>query len=499
MTSLERAIAEPAAVPGFGDRSPVDGLDRRSLGFLDVLAQSVAAVAPSAAATTIPLLVAAAAGGAMIWSVGAATLLALLVAASVNEFARRMAATGSLYTFVVRGLGRAPGVAAGVALLLGYGFISMFALAGAGYYLAILITRALPDAVISPLLIAVMVGLMAAFVLVVLVRGVRLSTRASLFIEAASVAVILVLVVTLLVQTGPHLQWNVLDPGAASPASLIAGAVLALTAFVGFESSATLSVEARRRFSRVPRAIVWTVLAAGLLYVVAAYSQAVGFERLGLSLGASPSPVNDLTDGFGIQGVGPLLDVSIAASFLACAIASTTALTRVLFSLGREGVLPSSLGRTHPQFRSPHIAALWAVPMVAAVPIASVLVGVSLWGLMQVLIVVAAAGYITAYVLTCIAAPVFLHRIGELTAWGGARSALTALVLTGAVVVYLAQEVATERWIGVAVFGLAMGIGLGLYAVALRRRPWITSTMGMYDEPVVTDVLGGASDSARDR
>ena len=96
MTALERAIASPEPVPGLGRRSPMHGLDRRSVGFADVLAQSVSAVAPSAAATTMPLLIAVVAGGASVWPLALAMGLALLIATTVNMFAKRIAATGSL-------------------------------------------------------------------------------------------------------------------------------------------------------------------------------------------------------------------------------------------------------------------------------------------------------------------------------------------------------------------------------------------------------------------
>ena len=52
------------------------------------------------------------------------------------------------------------------------------------------------------------------------------------------------------------------------------------------------------------------------------------------------------------------------------------------------------------------------------------LAGVDVWGAMEATIVVPPPGYIVAYVLVCVAAPVFLRRIGELTA----GSALTAIV-----------------------------------------------------------------------
>ncbi|MGA1836216.1 APC family permease [Herbiconiux sp. 11R-BC] len=493
MTALERAIADPPPVPGFGTRSPVDGLERRSVGFVDVLAQSVSAVAPSAAATTIPMLVAVVAGGATLWALGVAMLLSLLVAVTVNQFTRRIAATGSLYTYVSRGLGTGAGFVAGSAMLIGYGFIAMFALAGAGYYLAILLGRVWPGIPQTPLFAVALIAAMALVVLVVIIRGIRLSTRLTLLIETVSVGIILVLVVTLLVQTGPAIDWSAFSLAGSTPANFAVGAVLALTAFVGFESSSTLGVEARRPFASVPRAIVWTVIVSGSLYLVATYSQIVGFNALGLDLTSSASPVNDLAGAYGVEWMGLLLDVSIATSFLACAIASTTALARVLFAMGREGVVPPAFGATHRRFSTPHVAAAVSVPVVALVPMIGIALGWGLWETMETLIVVAAAGYITAYVLVCVAAPVFLRRIGELTAGVAVRAFAAAALLAAGVVVYLVVESASARWIGVVVFLLLLAAGCAYYFARRRRHPWLIETIGVYDVPVAADVLGGAA------
>ena len=96
MTALERAISDPPLVTGVLDRSPVSGLARRSIGFVDVLAQSVSAAVPSAAAITIPSIVATVAGNGSLRAVAGTLMLSLLVATTVNQSTRRMSATGSL-------------------------------------------------------------------------------------------------------------------------------------------------------------------------------------------------------------------------------------------------------------------------------------------------------------------------------------------------------------------------------------------------------------------
>lgn len=489
MTALDRAIARPSPVRGFGARSPLDGLDRRSVSFADVLAQSVAAVAPSAAATTVVVLVAGVAGVATVPAMLTAGLLALMVASTINQFTKRMAAAGSLYTFVSKGLGSGAALAAGAAIVIGYGFIAVFALLGGAHYLTMLIRGLWPEFGGVWGVAAVLVAEVAVLTLV-LVRGIRVSSRVALVVELVSVVIIVVLLVVLLVQIGPVDVSAVVPTEGFSIAGFAAGAVLALTALVGFESAATLGVEARAPLRNIPRAIVATVLFSGGLYLLAAYTQVAGFHSLGRELGDGDSPINVLASAYGVAELGILIDLGIAASFLACAIASTTALTRVLFSLGRDGIAPRALGSVHPRYRTPIGAIRVAVPIVAIAPIAAVLAGVGVWEAMEAVIAVSAAGYIGAYVLVCVAAPVFLHRIGELTVRTGLVAITSALVLAAGLVAYLVF-VGVEGNPG-APLALIVAVAAALI-VAWRRRRGEASLAGIgaYDEPVASEVLGG--------
>ncbi|WP_396667339.1 APC family permease [Microbacterium sp. R86528] len=497
MSALERAIARPQPVHGFGSRSPLDGLDRRSVGFADVLAQSVAAVAPSAAATTVVLLVAGVAGSAAVLAVAVAGVLALLIASTINQFAKRMATAGSIYTFVSKGLGSGAAVVAGAAIMIGYGFISVFALLGGAHYLTLLISALWPSFG-GPLATTATLAGQAAVLAIVLVRGIRLSSRLALVVELVSVAIIVALFIALLVQIGPIDLSAIVALDDLSAAGLAAGAVLALTAFVGFESAATLGVEARSPLRNIPRAIVGTVLVSAVLYVLAAYTQIAGFAALGQSFAQSTSPVNDLADAFGAAQLGVLIDLGITGSFLACAIASTTALTRLLFSMGRDGVAPRAFGKVHARHRTPIVAIGVAVPLVTLGSVLAVLTGNSPWEAMQAVIAISATGYIVAYALVCIAAPVFLRRIGENTFASTLIAIVSTIALAGGLLIYLAYE-GMRGNLGVTVALVVAAIAACLVAWRLRRGAASLAGIGTYDEPIAAHVLGGVNDAHRGR
>lgn len=491
MTALDRAIAHPPRVPGVSDRSPVAGLDRRSLGFLDVLAQSVSAVAPSAAAITIPAIVAAVAGNATVWSLAGALILALLVGSTINQFTRRMSTAGSLYTFVSKGLGGGAAFFTATSMLIGYAFVVMFSLAGSGVFLATLIGHVVSGAATSELLVAVLIVALGALCFLVLARGIRLSTRVTLLVELGSVALIMALTIAMLLRQGVTIDFAVLDLGAVSPGNFATGVVLALMAFVGFESAATLGVEARRPFASIPRSIIWTVGASGALYLLASYSQLLGFQTLGRSITASASPINDLATAYGLPWMGIGLDASIAASFFACAIASTTALVRLMFSLARDGVIPAAFGRTHTRRHTPIVAVSVAMPVLTVVPVIAIALGHSVWGAMGVLLTCSVSGYITSYVLVSVAAFAFLRRIGELTFWVGLRALATGALLAVGLVVYLVSRSAGQEVVGVWVFLGVAAVGILLFVAVWRRKPGISDAIGVFDETISGDVLGG--------
>jgi amino acid transporter len=491
MTALDRAIAQPRPVHEFAATSPLDGLHRRSVGFADVLAQSVAAVAPTAAATTVILLVAGAAGDQTVLAVAIATVLALLVARTVNQFARRLAATGSLYTYAARGLGPIAALTTGAAIVVGYGFIAVFALLGGAHYLTLLLARIWPGGG-QPAAAIVALLAEAAVLAVVLVRGIRLSSRVALVVEIVSVAVVVALLIALLVAGGGLDLAAMVPTGPFSITATAAGAALALTAFVGFESAATLGVEARAPLRTIPRAVVGTVLVAGSLYLLAAAAQVSGFAELGRDLGSSTAPVDELAGAFGLGGWSGAADAGIAASFLACAIASTTALTRVLFAMSRDGVAPRALGRTHPHHRTPIGAVRVVVPVVTALPVAIVAAGVMPWDAMGAVIVISASGYIVAYAIVCIAAVRFLRRIGESTVGGTVTSMVAAVSIATCLAVYLVVEAEAGNagvWLSL---GIAVVVAAGI-AWWTRRGHATLTAVGRYDEPVADQVLGGVA------
>ena len=488
LSALGRAIAQPPTVAGVAPSNAMSGLERRTVGFVDVLAQSIGAVAPAAGTATMPALIFAQTGSSMLVAILAAWLLTLCVGATLNQFALRIAAPGSLYTFATQGLGAGAGFATAAALLVGYGFISMFGLVGAAYFLQHFAAVFAGPWAMAPGVTAGALVAIGAVCLVVLRRGIRISARVTLVIELLAIVVMLALLGIVLAHLSPAQLAAPLVAGLPTAGGFIAGTAVAITAFVGFESAAALGREAARPFLTIPRTIRWTVLGVGAVYLLSSYTQLAGAGAYG-PVFEGGSTVSTLANDSHVAAVGTLLDLGLAASFTACAIASLTALARVVFTLGREGVLPVRMGRVDPQRKTPFTALGIAVLLTVAVPLGLVLGGFTPWQALQCLIVVAAAGYIVAYVMASASLPVFLRRIGEATWRADALAAIAAIGLAVLLVSYLVVTAPSQPLAVMLVGALALAAGLA-YLLLRMTRARVLERAGLHDHATTSDLLG---------
>jgi amino acid transporter len=245
--------------------------------------------------------------------------------------------------------------------------------------------------------------------------------------------------------------------------------------------------EARKPFVTVPRAIRWTPIAVGLLYVFAAAMQSTQTIRAGI--GSVPIVLTlPASAGAGSTALSIAMELGITASWFACIIGSTTALSRTLFAMGREGVVPGVVGSTNRRFHTPHVALLLAMPVIVVVPLVYLWVTGSSREVLIGLLAVSAHGYVGAYLLVCLATPAFLRRIGELTRLPLVIGVATAVLMV-AIIIWAALTLESPVWIATAVYAGLLAAGFALYAFRLRRVPALSERVGVFDETTEGDLL----------
>lgn len=406
-------------------RAHSGGLAAGTMSGPEVMAQSVAGIAPSAVMATGPALVAGSAGGGALYSYLAATVVLLLVSWCVSQFARLHNSAGSLYEWIGMAFGRGTGFLGGTGLVIGYVGIAIGSLAGAVLFLGSLLGSAGIDVTSTPAEVALYVVL-GALAAIAMVRGIQLSTRVGLLLEVVSITAILGVIIVVLAQSG--LSTAPFHPAGGVTASGVAiGMVLAILGFVGFESAASLGVEARDPKRMVPRAVIGSAALAGVLYLISAYTQLLGFHGDTAALSTSSSALNELAGRAGVAPLGHVVDAGAALSFFACVTGSLNAAGRTVFTMGRDDLLGRHLGTAHHKHQTPHVALYALTALTAVVPVVLTVTGLSPLEIVGYLGTIGTFGYMLAYLLMCVATPVFLAKFGVTWFRAAAVGGLAAL------------------------------------------------------------------------
>jgi amino acid transporter len=152
--------------------------------------------------------------------------------------------------------------------------------------------------------------------------------------------------------------------------------VFAILAFIGFEAASPLGEEAKNPRRTIPLAVVGSALAIGLFYVLCAYAWVfgAGFNNF-VDQATGADPWRNLGKVFWSTG-WILVFLAIVNSIAANSNAAVNAATRVFYALARNGLAPRQFARTHPRFKTPHVAIIW---MTAFALVASLILGWK-WG-----------------------------------------------------------------------------------------------------------------------
>jgi amino acid transporter len=381
-------------------------LQKRVLTFPEVLAQSVANMAPSAAMALLPLFVFLNAGNGAWLSFGISIIVLLIVAYCAAQFATRINSAGSFYVWVTRAIGPGAGSAAGWGLVLGYLFTGIACVLGFEIYGDNLLVGwgLSPGNHVVRAILYVAGGLAPA---IMAVSDIKISQRVAFILESVSVTIILILCIAVYVHSGGVIDTHQLSLKGAAPGGIVVGMVLAIFAFVGFESAGALGQEARNPARSVPRAIMWSCGIIGVFYLIVVYAQIYGFGDA--AFGKASAPLPQLASVVGLGELGHFIAIGITCSMFACALACLTAGSRMLLSFGHDGLLPKVFTHTSKYTKAPSVS-IWAVAVpMTIIPIAYIVAGSSDASLSSVAGTLATYGF----TLVALAAPIYLAKLNE--------------------------------------------------------------------------------------
>jgi amino acid transporter len=374
------------------------------------MAQSVALISPTMTAVLIIPLCFADAGQGTWLAYAFGTLMLLFVVLCLNQFAKRSALPGSMYGYTAKGLGPAAGVMSGWSLIWCYLFIGVAGLTGFSIFAAQLVSSMGIHTTIPPV---IFFCLSAAVCWFVAYKDIKISSLLTLLFEAASVGCIVALACVILFKHGFPTDTAQLKVQGMTLHDLSLAVVITVFSLVGFESATTLGGEARKPLVNIPRAVIASLLITGIFMVFMSYVEVFGAAHHHANLGNLSAPLTFLSKAYGVSFFKVPVAIGAMVSFFSLTLSCLNAGSRIIFPMAHHTVFPRAMGRVHPENRTPHVAITSFILLILAVPcVLEIFTNpLTTFGDGGTL---AAFGFLTAYYLISIAAPVYLKKRGQL-------------------------------------------------------------------------------------
>ena len=201
--------------------------------------------------------------------------------------------------------------------------------------------QAIPAVPVRRILIWFVVSvLFTAGAMVMMIRGVAVSTKLAGFFFVFELVVLLVVAVATLIMNGGHLSFAPFEPKNITNgfSGLAAGFPLAVYLFIGWENSAALAEETDNPRRNVPRAVFMSIALMAVTYLLLAYSTVSGFNYNGKALASAEIPF--ITVAHDVAGwLAFFAYMAGMTSTLGVLIAAVNSQCRLIFNAGREGLL----------------------------------------------------------------------------------------------------------------------------------------------------------------
>lgn len=267
----------------------------------------------------------------------ALTLVVMLFTArSYGKMARAFPVSGSAYAYVSGSFGPALGFLSGWSLMLDYMFLPMINYLVIGIFLG----AALPAV---PVWVIILTSIL--LVTVVNLSGITSIARANIVIVGVQAIFIAVFVILAAVELSGTGHVDPLAPlrgaGDVGVNGLFSGAAILCLSFLGFDAVSTFAEESKDAKTLVPRAIMLTTLIAGVTFIGLAY----------LSYLVLPTATFVDVDAASLEVVakagGQFLSIFFTAAYVAgslgSALTSQASVSRIIYAMGRDGVLPTKV------------------------------------------------------------------------------------------------------------------------------------------------------------
>lgn len=247
-----------------------------------------------------------------------------------------------------------------------------------------------------------------------------------------------------------------MDPSMYGVMGILSGAALVFFAFIGFDVVATTAEEAHEPQRTIPRGILGGLAVVTVLYILVTIVVTGMVSYTELAESDSPS----LTTAFVLVGAdwaGRIISVGILVGLTSVLMVLLLGLTRVVFAMSRDGLLPRGMSRTSPRFRTP------ARLQIGAGVVVALIAGLSDVELLEEMINI---GTLSAFVLVSFGVPILRKRRPDLARGFRVPWSPALPIISGAACIWLMLNLTALTWVRFAVWLL---LGIVIYAVYSYR------------------------------
>jgi amino acid transporter len=308
-----------------------------------------------------------------------ATIVLTIFSVGYIEMSRRVTAAGGFYSFITHGFGPVVGMGTAALISLCYVIFCAAVIGVTSYFASVSFNDWFGVDVPAWLIMGAIVAITAVLAwfhieLTAKILGVFLITE---------LLGLLIFGFAILFQGGDdgiHLApLNPLElsgnPGAVKAFGAAALGVALFGAFwswVGFEMAPNYAEESRNPRRIGAQAMYASVIGLGILYIFISWMFVTGWGQANAAqavadqfAGKYGSAFYPLTDRYVGSGLTTIFEILIITGSFACQLAFYNTASRYFYAMGREGLVPAALGRTHRKHHSPYIASMLVTVMIS--------------------------------------------------------------------------------------------------------------------------------------
>jgi len=302
-----------------------------------------------------------------------ATVVLTIFSVGYVEMARRVSAAGGVYSFVSHGFCQVAGLATAVTITLCYVIFTGSVTGVTSYFANTTIADWLGPDIPVWLISAFTIGLMAMLAFF----HIELTARILGICLISEVVTCMIFGVLTLFGGGadgiPLKALNPVEIFSSSNTAIGAAGVAMFASFwswVGFEMAPNYAEESRDPRRVMGPATYISVIGLGVFYTFISWMLVAGWGTQHVSdavaaqfSGQIASIFYPLTTEFG-RPLTWAFQLFIVTGSFACQMAFFNTSCRYFYSMGRERIIPATFGKTHPEHRSPYMAAMLTTVLV---------------------------------------------------------------------------------------------------------------------------------------